>query len=190
MFCPHLLGDRDDNDIDIEKKFASLKEATLSHLQTRFHGYYSNQSLLGEMAGPALNEVAIEMNKVVSQHAATETPAVIMTKKKPFRIYSCHDVTILALLYAMRDRYLVEAEPPSWPTYATCLTLELVRLEPDKTKKTSASFVVRMWLNEAPIPAFSPSPVAIMAGRGAEPIFSIRLSKFEKIIGEVNAARA
>ena len=192
MFCPHLLGgDRDDIDIDIEHKFESLKEATLSHLQTRFHGYYSNPSLLGEMAGPALNEVALVMNKVVSEHAATPTPAVMMTKtKKPFRIYSCHDVTILALLYAMRDRYLVEAEPPSWPTYATCLTLELVRLENDTTKKASASFVVRAWLNEAPIPAFSPSPVAIMAARGAEPAFSIELSKFEKIIREVNAARA
>ena len=192
MFCPHLLGgDGDDIDIDVERKFASLKEATLSHLQKRFHGYYSNPSLLGEMAGPALNEVALEMNKVVSEHAATKTPAATSKTKKPFRIYSCHDVTILALLYAMRDRYLVGAEPPSWPTYATCLTLELVRLEEKKTAKTTraASFVVRAWLNEAPIPTFSSSPVVIMADCGVEPTFSIDLSKFETLVWDLNAAR-
>ena len=184
-FCPHLLGEKEDE----ERRFESLKQATLSQLCTRFRFYYSNPSFLGEMAGPALRELVSEMKGVV-QSTSLE-PATTNTTKKPFRVYSCHDVTILALLFALRDRYLgseLAEELSQWPTYATCLTLELVRLE-TPVSTAPPSFVVRVWLNEAPIPTFSPFPIGIRTTRDEEPSFSIHLSKFEEIVNELNTAR-
>ena len=88
QFCPHLQGTHKEE----QERFLQLGNTTLSHLQQRFHSYYSHPKLLAEMAGPALLEVVMEMNDAVSNS----------TDKRPFRIYSCHDVTILALLYAIQ----------------------------------------------------------------------------------------
>ena len=130
------------------------------------------------MAGPALHEVVMEMKKAGSG-AAPST-------KKPFRIYSCHDVTILALLYAIEGRSLDSTQPPpKWPTYATCLTLELVR----RGNGSDPSIIIRGWLNEAPIPAISHSPVAFRAASDHEPSFSIDLSGFERFVYNLNDAR-
>ncbi len=175
-FCPHLQGARDHE----AQRFTELGAATVSHLQQRFHGYYSDSRLLGEMAGPALHEVVMEMKEALSDDAPST--------KKPFRIYSCHDVTILALLYAIEGRCLDSTQPPpQWPTYATCLTLELVRRR--KSNESDPSFVIRGWLNEAPIPAFSHSPVAFHATPDHEPSFSIDVPRFERLVRNLNDAR-
>ena len=99
------------------------------------------------MAGPALHEIQLEMNSIVDNYHYNSK-----NKKKPFRIYSCHDVTILGLLYAIKDRFLSSANHQDncrllsspWPTYATCLTFELVRLA---TKGKEDKFIIKTWLS-------------------------------------------
>jgi len=196
-FCPHLETDRYRENSEVsEDHFRSLGNATLSHLLSRFRLYYSNQALLAEVAGPALGEVRNEM-KGVAAAAAMQTESFRGATKKPFRVYSCHDVTILGLLYAIKDRFLGMEHVPagdwlvptrsSWPTYATCITLELVRLSA-KGKKDD-TFVVKAWLNEAPIPTFWPVPIPIVATEDAEPTCTIDLSDFDRLVRELDSRR-
>lgn len=201
-FCPHLLEGRTRDDDDLSQQFASLREATLSHLTARFHAYYSNEALLGELVGPALSDVLTDMETVVAT-AATAAP-----RTKPFRVYSCHDVTILALLYALSDRY-GGSEPPVWPAYATTLTLELVQQPPPHndsetrgddersessfgttTTTTGPSWFVRAWLSRGPDHDAEPRvPVAIVARPDEAPETAIALSRFETLVQHRNDAR-
>lgn len=127
------------------------------------------------MAGPALHEMVMEMKDACNGS----------DDKKPFRIFSCHDVTILALLYAIQDISLETTQlPPLWPTYATCLAFELVRLE------DGDSFVVRAWLSGAPIPEFVPSPVLFQGSADHQPYFSIDIAAFEVLVKDVNQKRS
>lgn len=105
--------------------------------------------------------------------------------KKPFLIYSCHDVTLLGLLYAVKDRFLKSngAQSSQWPTYASCLTFELVRLK--RNERGEDEFVVKAWLNEAPIPTFSVTPVEILTGPNSKPKDEINLATFNKLVNEL-----
>ena len=170
QFCPHLTGNTEGE----QERFLRLGRKTLSHLQQRFHSYYSHPQLLAEMAGPALHEVVMEMKDACNGS----------DDKKPFRIFSCHDVTILALLYAIQGISLETTQLPLlWPTYATCLAFELVRLE------DGDSFVVRAWLSGAPIPEFIPSPVLFQGSADNQPFFSIDVAAFEVLVQDVNQKR-
>ena len=170
--------------------------ATMQHLQQRFYRYYGNPKLLGEMAGPALHDVNLEMKNAISIEGRK-------SDKKPFRIYSCHDVTILALLYAIQGRGVESSTllkgPLQWPIYATCFTLELVRLGNNSNidsdasdKKKSTTFVVRAWVSGAPMKEFSASPEAFESGgrdKNKEPFFSMDLLEFEALVNDLNSAR-
>lgn len=66
-------------------------------------------------------------------------------------IYSCHDVTILSLLYGIGAEFLADelkCEWRFWPAYASSLVFELVRV---KQEIGPASHVVRVFLNGQPI---------------------------------------
>lgn len=174
QFCPHLQRTNEEE----HERFQQLGRNVQNHLQQRFHSYYSHPLLLAEMAGPALLEVVMEMNDAVSN----------CPTKKPFRIYSCHDVTILALLYAIQGISLETTNvPPPWPTYATCLTFELVRLGESTTnehQRDSNSYIVRAWLAEAPIPEFVPSPVSLLGTQD-----KIDIAAFQALVHGLNQDR-
>lgn len=73
-------------------------------------------------------------------------------EKRPFVVYSCHDVTILSLLYAIGAEFLADelkGEWRFWPTYASTLVFELVRVSKDTDEPDS--HVVRVFLNGQPI---------------------------------------
>lgn len=148
------------NQPSAEVTLQAMSYATISHLSSRFRSWYQNPAILSEMAGPALNDIKAEMEKAVNSED---------TVRKPFNVYSCHDVTILGLLYGVGATPLTSSDEsnigddtkgvgrmPVWPTYATCLTFELVRLE---TKGQEDKFVVKVWLNEAAIPTLDVVPV-------------------------------
>ena len=73
-----------------------------------------------------------------------------------------------------------------WPTYATCLTFELVRLT---TKGKADTFIVKIWLNEAPIPKFRPLPVSIVIAPNVEPTDTIDRADFNKLVYDLNVGR-
>ena len=92
---------------------------------------------------------------------------------KPFRVHSCHDVTILSLLYGIETDFLASDEdllavgmkPGNderwrfWPRYASTLAFELVRPKKQNSKSTSSSLsssddeecFIRILLNGKPI---------------------------------------
>lgn len=180
QFCPHLQETNEEE----QERFQQLGRNVQNHLQQRFHSYYSHPLLLAEMVGPALLEVVMEMNDAVSNS----------NTKKPFRIYSCHDVTILALLYAIQGISLETSNtPPPWPTYATCLTFELVRLGEGTTNENQAgsnSYIVRAWLGEAPIPEVSPSPLSLLGSQDQNNSFGMDIAAFETHVRGLNQDRA
>ena len=199
-FCPHLL--RKEEGINSDEKnrqiqslvFNRLKEETLSHLSRRFHGYYSNQALLGEIAGPALWEVIQEMKCIAmgSHEEAKHT-------KKPFYVYSCHDVTILALLYAIQNNHSVrngQIIPPNWPTYATCLVLELVkkRKSTDATtirSRSQSTFVVKAYLHST-VPQQTTTQIVFAKDSHKKfnsPSLEINLEEFIDLVQKLNASR-
>jgi hypothetical protein len=74
-------------------------------------------------------------------------------ERHPFTIYSCHDVTILALLYGIGADFLVGDDKAGWrfwPEYASTLVFELVRIN-DNDKNSDATHVVRVLLNGKPV---------------------------------------
>lgn len=82
--------------------------------------------------------------------AATDM-AVGGGERRPFTIYSCHDITILGLLYGIGAEFLAGDDMGGWrfwPPYASSLVFELVRI-PDKHHQDA--HVVRVLLNGRPV---------------------------------------
>lgn len=140
------------------------------------------------MAGPALHEIRLQMNGHVEKNRNGICNNDDASAKKPFRIFSCHDVTLLGLLYAVKDRFLKsnDALSSQWPTYATCLTFELVRLK--RNERDEDEFVVKAWLNEAPIPTYSVASVEILTALNSKPKDEINLVTFNKLVNELTNA--
>jgi hypothetical protein len=120
-----------------------MAHPTITHLAWRFRQWYQNKRLLAVIAAPPLREVA---NQVL---AATELPG---TERHPFVIYSCHDITILGLLYGIGADFLADDHKASWrywPEYGSTLTFELVRIA--EGPFCQDSHIVRVLLNGRPI---------------------------------------
>ncbi len=182
------------DDPSAEKTLQAMSHATIAHLTSRFRSWYHHPSLLGEMAGPALNDIKIEMRKIIEGQQSKNT----------FNLYSCHDVTLLAILYAVRLGGLFSSEESlttglntslidlkedrftRWPNYATCLTFELIRVrEPVKEDE----FIVKLWMNEPTIPEFNivsiPTTTSLSQHKG-----DMTISDFEGLVYNINKARA
>ncbi len=113
---------------------------------------YNIQSLLSAIAGPPLQEIRDQIQAMIADSHVN----INAEKKKPFVIYSCHDVTVLSLLYGIGADFLaandelieVGLNPGNderwrfWPRYASTLVFELVRL-----KDSDSERFVRILLN-------------------------------------------
>lgn len=131
-----------EDDDGVEQTLSAMAHQTLAHLAWRFRQWYQSPPLLAAIAAPPLREIALQIQS---------TPTLGVRQRHPFVIYSCHDVTILSLLYAIGAEFLadeIKGDWRFWPPYASTLVFELVRVK----KETDAdSHVVRVFLNGQPI---------------------------------------
>ena len=106
------------------------KSSSASRRWFWFRQWYQNHLLLAAVAGPPLREVAEKI-----RHASN-----FPSGKKPFVVFSCHDVTLLSILYGVGADFLSSDEDLDdlgissckekqryWPAYASTLAFELVR---------------------------------------------------------------
>jgi hypothetical protein len=120
------FSDFEDDD-RVEQTLRAMASQTKTHLAWRFRQWYKNRKLLGAIAGPPLREVWDQIRS---------TPSLSATDKRRFTFYSCHDITILGLLYGVGASFLADDNNPEWlhywPPYASTLVLELVRTDEDE----------------------------------------------------------
>lgn len=169
-----------EDDSETERTLEAMERETLDHRAWRFRRWYQNPPLLAEIASPALREILEQMHS---------TAELGVEEKHPFTLYSCHDVTILALLYGVGADFLADDGNGSWkcawPDYGTTLVFELVRLQDDDGK---ASHVVRVLLNGDPVQAVNlldhkEGDPPEYVGEG--PMKMLTMSDFEKIISKL-----
>jgi Histidine phosphatase superfamily (branch 2) len=132
-----------EHDDRVEQTLTAMFHPTLTHLAWRFRQWYQNKRLLAAIAAPPLREIADQM---------TATPELGAGDKRPFTVYSCHDVTILGLLYGIGADFLADDHSSSWrwwPKYGSQLVFELVRVHGGATQ--SDSYLVRVLLNGKPV---------------------------------------
>jgi hypothetical protein len=106
-------------------------DPTMTHLTWRFRQWFTSPPLLAEFAGPPLREVVSQAKLfVASKASSTGQQTTTRKKRKPFVVYSCHDVSILSLLYALQADVVSanKEENAYWPPYASTLVFELVSL--------------------------------------------------------------
>jgi len=124
--------------VEVEETLRALSHQTTTHLAWRFRQWYKHPKLLAAIAAPPLREI---LNQLLP---ATE---MSLRERHPFTIYSCHDVTLLAILYGIGAEFLSNDHTGGWrfwPKYASSLIFELVQMD-------GGSHVVRVLLNGKPI---------------------------------------
>lgn len=154
-----------DDDDRVEQTLSAMSHQTLAHLAWRFRQWYMNKRLLAAVAAPPLREITEQMER---------TPMLGVNDKRPFVIYSCHDVTILGLLYGIGADFLADElsnEWRFWPQYGSTLAFELVRIVDGVGTSDTDSHVVRILLNGVPVRSVEFDPerrLKIPVGHGPE----------------------
>jgi len=118
-----------------EDAMQALAHPTIAHLAWRFSQWFTHGPLLGAITIPPLKEVEKQMREV---------PNLSMDEKRPLKIFSCHDVTLLSILYGLGATEIIENER-YWPPYGSTLAFELVKV------KETDEYVIRFLLNGKPI---------------------------------------
>eukprot|EP00980_Cylindrotheca_fusiformis_P023862 scaffold11076_cov122-Cylindrotheca_fusiformis.AAC.6 len=105
-----------EHDIGVEQTLSAMAHQTKAHLAWRFRQWYKSPMLLSTIAAPPLREIA---NQLLHAKSMGEI------ERHPFTIYSCHDVTILAILYGIGADFLAGDEAGGfrrfWPEYSSTL---------------------------------------------------------------------
>lgn len=142
-------------DPNTEITLKGMHHSTLAHLSWRFRMWYQSPKLLSAIAGPPLKEI---LNQIETASGNTD-----ILKRKPFTVYSCHDVTILSILYGLNATFLASDEDlltvgitdtkgdnrwRYWPDYASTLAIELLRVQ---NEDGGFHHKVRVRLNEDPV---------------------------------------
>ena len=167
-----------------EQVLAALRGPTLSHLAWRFRMWYRSPPLLAAVAAPPLREV---------EGGVRDALTLDQGDKRPFAVHSCHDVTILSLLYGVRASFLMDDEDKAgggdggmnfWPPYASTLIFELVRTRPRHMMSNDGgdpddTHAVRILLNGAPV--FMRS----LSDGGGETMAVLRPSEFFRLISDL-----
>jgi hypothetical protein len=82
---------------EYEQTLQAMSHPTLAHLSWRFRKWYQHERLLAVIAAPPLREITDQI---------IQTPSLTVNDRRPFVLYSCHDITILGLLYAIGADFL------------------------------------------------------------------------------------
>lgn len=121
-----------EEDERMEETLKAMSHPTLAHLSWRFRQWYQNQALLAAVAAPPLREILGQIETT----AANSTNSYGL---RPLVVYSCHDITILGILYAIKAKIL-EDDERFWPPYGSHLAFELV-------KRKNCTRAIRILLN-------------------------------------------
>ncbi len=131
-----------EHDNQVEETLRALSHQTTAHLAWRFRQWYKSPKLLAAIAAPLLREMADQLISATN---------LGVRERHPFTIYSCHDVTLLAILYAIGADFLAGDQKAGWrfwPPYASSLIFELVQINESNAPD---SHVVRVLLNGKPV---------------------------------------
>jgi hypothetical protein len=90
-----------DNEVEAEATLESMAIPVMSHLAWRFREWYSSPRLLSSVSCPPLREVLDQMIDAVNRSPG---------EQRPFVLYSCHDVTLLGILYAIGADFLINGD--------------------------------------------------------------------------------
>lgn len=90
-----------DKEAEVEAALEAMANPVMSHLAWRFREWYSSPKLLALISSPPLREILGQMLFAAGKSSE---------EKMPFVLYSCHDVTILGLLYAIGADFLVSGD--------------------------------------------------------------------------------
>ena len=182
-YCAFSDFEHDDR---VEQTLEAMSVPTLTHLAWRFRQWYQNDRLLAAIAAPPLREVADQLQ---------QTPQLGASERRPFVIYSCHDITILGLLYGIHADFLLTNDQSSdwrfWPPYGSHLVFELVRVQDDNDvmRDSDTSHVVRVLLNGRPVLTVSKDEDGkketppVYAGSGPERMLSVK--DFLKLVSDL-----
>lgn len=171
------------NDTKGDELLASLRSETLTHLAWRFRQWYQSPSLLAAIVLAPLREIEMQMKRTTRSK---------VQDRKPFVIYSCHDVTLLSLLYGIGADFVASDDELKeagislrrengderwkyWPEYATSLIFELVRSDDEH--------YVRILLNGKPVRLISQTQRSMTSEHLLENLITI--DDFAKIINHV-----
>jgi Histidine phosphatase superfamily (branch 2) len=157
-------------------------------LSWRFRKWYQHDRLLAVIAAPPLREIADQIKA---------TPNLAVHERRPFVLYSCHDITILGLLYAIGADFLAtDDDDPTgkvkdagswrfWPPYGCNLAFELVRVRDGPSGPDS--HVVRVLLNGTPVHSIHATRVARTSGEGShEGVLFV--DDFERLVSRLETA--
>ena len=180
-----------ENDPHAEETLDAMSYGVISHLCWRFRTWYQSPPLLAAVAGPPLEEIGKGMMDALERDTQSSSA------KKPFVVYSCHDVTVLSLLYGVgadflapkKDLIKIGINPGNderwrfWPKYASTLVFELVRRDDAESNgiESSSSHFVRIFLNGEEIRT-------IESLRRKKDVLSVL--EFTQIIKELNSQSA
>jgi len=89
-------------DESVESTLAAMATPTLAHLAWRFRQWYLHKPLLSAIAAPPLREI--------ERQICGRGPFLGLEERRPFVVYSCHDVTLLSLLYGIGADFLVDSK--------------------------------------------------------------------------------
>jgi hypothetical protein len=170
-----------EHDDRVEQTLSAMSHPTLTHLAWRFRKWYENKQLLAAIAAPPLREIADQM---------ASTPGLGLGDKRPFTVYSCHDVTILGLLYGIGADFLADDNSSSWrwwPKYGSQLVFELIRVQGGPAR--SDHHLVRVLLNGKPVLSVEPDKAGrqyVPLGSGPEQL--LQIDDFQKLVASLEVA--
>lgn len=119
------------HDIIIQDHILEYYDTVRQHLVDRYSVYFSHNEKIINFIYPMIRDINDQLNEFDSNKDSASS----MT------IFSCHDVNILALLYALKSIIITNKDQPFWPHYGDTLAFEF----------TDDSNKVNVFYNEKPL---------------------------------------
>lgn len=195
---------RNGKEKEAEAALSAMSRHVCSHLAWRFREWYRCPKLLSAVAAPPLREMMNSMVEAVHMGPGD---------RRPFTLYSCHDVTLLSFLYAIGADFLVNGEDCGgdnmqeegewddlhsrktwrwWPEYSSTIAFELVRMCDNQhvvrvvLNGDTLTYIPRMSVeDEGLLKEQSLSSRQVFGGKTGDDARSrmMTLSDFEQVIG-------
>ena len=111
--------DQADEVKEVEKEMEEYGNIVKEHLVWRFGKWFGEKELLSQVGGPMIREVVEHAGKGGERLAGEGGEGA-----KKFNVYSCHDVSLLGILYGLKAD-VVERDKMYWPDYGSWISFEV-----------------------------------------------------------------